>query len=66
MNEDYIPVLQQLAALEGIDPVSLHVEGDVVFRRSGNELIGTVCQIDTPHWNAAKTAAGVLARCQRR
>ena len=65
MNEDYIPVLQQIAALEGFDPASLYVEGNVVFRRTGKHLIGTVCQTGTPYWNAAKTAAEALARFQR-
>lgn len=64
MNEDYTPVLKQLAAREGIDPATLHVEGNVVFRRKGSEVTGTVCQIDTPYWNAAKVAAEVLARLQ--
>lgn len=66
MNEEHIPVLQQLAALEGLDLASIHVEGDVVFRRTGNDLIGTVCQIRTPYWNAVKTVAEVLARLQER
>lgn len=66
MNENCTSVLHQLAALGGIDPASLYVEGDVVFHRTGNELIGTVCQIGTPYWDAVKTTSEVLAQFQRR
>lgn len=66
MSENHTPVLQQLAVREGVDVASLCIEGDVVFRRKGGELVGTVCQIGTPYWNAAKMAAEVLARLQAR
>jgi hypothetical protein len=53
-TEDFAPVLQQLAAREGINVTDLYIAGDVVF------------QIGTPYWCAAKAAAEVLARLQGR
>ena len=32
-TENFAPVLQQLAAREGIDVSDLYIEGDVVFKR---------------------------------
>jgi len=32
-TEDFAPVLQQLAAREGINVTDLYIEGDVVFKR---------------------------------
>jgi hypothetical protein len=59
-------VLQQLAAREGIDVTSLYIEDGVVFKRKDGVVAGTVCQIGTPYWNAAKAAAEVLTRLRGR
>ena len=40
----------------------LYIEGNVVFKRKDGWMTGTVCQIGTPYWNAAKASAEVLAR----
>ena len=61
-TENLAPVLQQLAAREGIDVSDLYIEGNVVFKRKDVWMTGTVCQIGTPYWNAAKASAEVLAR----
>ena len=66
MREKFASVLQQLAAREFIDVENLYIEGDIVFKRKGSEVVGTVCQIGTPYWNAAKIAAEVLTRLQKR
>ena len=65
-TEDFAPVLQQLAAREGINVTDLYIEGDVVFKRKDGWMTGTVCQIGTPYWCAEKAAAEVLARLQGR
>ena len=65
-TEDFAPVLQQLAVGEGINVTDLYIEGDVVFKRKDGWMVGTVCQIGTPYWNAAKASAEVLARLQGR
>ena len=65
-NENFAPVLQQLAAREGIDATHLYIEGNVVFKRKDGVMAGTVCQIGTPYWNAAKASAEVLARLRGR
>jgi hypothetical protein len=61
-TENFTPVLQQLAAREGIDVTDLYIERNVVFKRKDGAMVGTVCQIGTPYWNAAKASAEVLAR----
>ena len=63
-RENYAPVLRQIAALEGIDTASLHLENGVVFVRDGESLTGTLCQIDTPYWNSARSTAELLADLQ--
>ncbi|RZA28608.1 MAG: hypothetical protein EOP02_06905 [Proteobacteria bacterium] len=65
-TEDFAPVLQQLAARESINVTDLYIEGDVVFKRKDGWMVGTVCQIGTPYWCAAKATAEVLARLQGR
>ena len=64
MTEKHDPVLRQIAMMEGIDVASLFIENGIVFRFQGNELMGTVCQTETPFWNAAKATVEVLARFQ--
>jgi hypothetical protein len=61
-TENFAPVLQQLAAREGIDVTDLYIERNVVFKCKDGVMVGTVCQIGTPYWNAAKASAEVLAR----
>ena len=63
-RENYAPVLRQIAALEGIDTASLHLKNGVVFVRDGESLTGTICQIDTPCWNSARSTVELLADLQ--
>jgi hypothetical protein len=62
MNENLYLILLQIAVKECVDVASLYIENGTVFRCKGNEMVGIVCQVGTPFWNAAKTSAELLAR----
>lgn len=64
MNENLYLILLQIAVRECVDVTTLCIENGTVFRCKGNEMVGIVCQVGTPFWNAAKTAAEVFARLQ--
>nr|BCT99762.1 hypothetical protein [uncultured bacterium] len=60
MNEpSEMDILRQLAKVEGIDAGSLFISGDVVYRLTGETVTGTVCQVGTPFWIDAVTAAEI-------
>ena len=66
---NFAPVLQQLAAREGIDVTDLYIEGNVVFKRKDGWMTGTVCQIGTPYWKrraGCGRGAGAAARTVNR
>ena len=43
-------VLHRIAINEGVDPSTLFIAGDVVYRLNGESVVGTVCQVGTPYW----------------
>lgn len=49
-------VLRHIASAEGLDPSMLFVSDDVVYRLTGEDVTGTVCQVGTPYWDAAVLA----------
>ena len=66
MDESFAPALRQLAAKVGISPASLHIEGNAVFLRQGNALVGTVFPTSKRPRSTMELAAEVLARLQER
>lgn len=49
-------VLRHIAKTEGLDPSALFVCDGVVYRLTGEDVTGTVCQLDTPYWKTAVQA----------
>ena len=50
MNDNENAVLRRLALVEGVDPATLFISDDVVFRLNGESVTGTICQVGTPYW----------------